>query len=41
VLSPADTVGGVGFVLPPEEIWAVVREQWAGMVWLLGDVWED
>jgi hypothetical protein len=40
-LSPADTPGGVGFVLPPEEIWAVVREQWAGQVWLLGDVWED
>jgi hypothetical protein len=40
-LSPADTEGGVGFVLPPEEIWPVVREQWAGQVWLLGDVWED
>jgi hypothetical protein len=40
-LSPADTPGGVGFVLPPEEIWPVVREQWAGQVWLLWDVWED
>jgi hypothetical protein len=40
-LSPADTPGGVGFVLPPEEIWPVVSEQWAGQVWLLWDVWED
>jgi len=40
-LSPADTPGNVGFVLPPEEIWAVVKEQWAGQVWLLWDVWED
>jgi hypothetical protein len=40
-LSPADTEGGVGFVLPPEEIGKVVREQWAGMGWLLREVWED
>ncbi|KAF1919137.1 hypothetical protein BDU57DRAFT_468865 [Ampelomyces quisqualis] len=39
-LSPQDEAGG-GFILPPEEIWPVVKEQWAGQLWLLNDVWED
>jgi hypothetical protein len=39
-LSPQDQAGG-GFVLPPEEIWPVVKEQWAGQLWLLNDVWKD
>ncbi|KAI8941092.1 hypothetical protein NX059_002331 [Plenodomus lindquistii] len=39
-LSPQNPAGG-GFVLPPEEIWPVVKEQWAGQQWLLNDVWED
>jgi len=39
-LSPQNQTGG-GFVLPPQEIWPVVKEQWAGQQWLLGDVWED
>ncbi|PSN68083.1 carboxypeptidase-like protein A4 precursor [Corynespora cassiicola Philippines] len=39
-LSPQNQQGG-GFVLPPEEIWPVVREQWAGQLWLLSNVWED
>jgi murein tripeptide amidase MpaA len=39
-LSPEDSSGG-GFVLPPEQIWPVVKEQWAGQQWLLNDVWED
>ncbi|KAH9873071.1 hypothetical protein J1614_005468 [Plenodomus biglobosus] len=39
-LSPKDVAGG-GFVLPPQEIWPVVKEQWAGQQWLLNDVWED
>ncbi|CAE7014699.1 Carboxypeptidase A1 [Pyrenophora teres f. teres] len=38
-LSPRDEAGG-GFVLPPEFIWPVVREQWAGQEWLLGEVLE-
>jgi hypothetical protein len=28
-------------VLPPDEIWPVVKEQWAGQLWLLNDVWEN
>lgn len=39
-LSPQDQAGG-GFVLPPGEIWPVVREQWAGQLWLLDNVEED
>ncbi|KAL6709267.1 hypothetical protein ACN47E_001674 [Coniothyrium glycines] len=39
-LSPQDQAGG-GFVLPPEQIWPVVKEQWAGQQWLLNDVRED
>ncbi|KAH6875649.1 carboxypeptidase-like protein A4 precursor [Alternaria rosae] len=39
-LSPQDQAGG-GFVLPPELIWPVVKEQWAGQQWLLNDVWVD
>lgn len=39
-LSPIDQAGG-GFVLPPAEIWPVVKEQWAGQLWLLNDVWDD
>ncbi|KAH7109645.1 carboxypeptidase-like protein A4 precursor [Dendryphion nanum] len=38
-LSPIDARGG-GFVLPPSQIWPVVREQWAGQLWLLDNVWE-
>lgn len=38
-LSPMDESGG-GFVLPPEEIWPVVKEQWAGQQWLLNNVWD-
>jgi len=38
-LSPQDQAGG-GFVLAPEEIWPVVKEQWAGQQWLLSNVWE-
>ncbi|KAF2029277.1 carboxypeptidase-like protein A4 precursor [Setomelanomma holmii] len=39
-LSPQDQGGG-GFILPPEQIWPVVKEQWAGQLWLLNDVWKD
>ncbi|KAH8719224.1 carboxypeptidase-like protein A4 precursor [Phaeosphaeriaceae sp. PMI808] len=39
-LSPQDEAGG-GFVLSPEQIWPVVKEQWAGQLWLLKDVWDD
>jgi len=39
-LSPQDQAGG-GFVLPPDLIWPVVKEQWAGQQWLLNDVWVD
>jgi len=39
-LSPQDQAGG-GFVLPPDQIWPVVKEQWEGQKWLLNDVWED
>ncbi|CBY00699.1 hypothetical protein IAQ61_011605 [Plenodomus lingam] len=39
-LSP-QLEGGPGFVLPPEDIWPVVKEQWAGQQWLLNDVWDD
>jgi hypothetical protein len=39
-LSPQDQAGG-GFVLPPDEIWPVVKEQWAGQLWLLNNVWEN
>lgn len=38
-LSPADAAGG-GFVLDPKEIWPVVKEQWAGQLWTLKEVWE-
>ncbi|KAL1595435.1 hypothetical protein SLS59_008368 [Nothophoma quercina] len=37
-LSPADEAGG-GFVLDPKEIWPVVKEQWAGQLWTLREVW--
>jgi hypothetical protein len=37
-LDPVTTSQG-GFVLPPENIWPVVQEQWAGVLWLLNDVW--
>lgn len=39
-LSPQDAAGG-GFVLPPELIWPTVKEQWAGQLWLLNDVWDN
>jgi hypothetical protein len=39
-LSPQDASGG-GFILPPDQIWPVVREQWAGQLWLLNNVWND
>ncbi|KAH7402328.1 carboxypeptidase-like protein A4 precursor [Phaeosphaeria sp. MPI-PUGE-AT-0046c] len=39
-LSPQDQAGG-GFILPPDEIWPVVKEQWAGQLWLLNDVWDN
>lgn len=39
-LSPQDSAGG-GFVLPPSQIWPVVKEQWAGQLWLLNNVWEN
>lgn len=39
-LSPADAAGG-GFVLPAEQIGSVVREQWEGQRWLLGNVTVD
>lgn len=38
-LSPIDARGG-GFVLDPKEIWSVVKEQWAGQLWTLREVWE-
>ncbi|EOA90116.1 hypothetical protein ACJQWK_08076 [Exserohilum turcicum] len=37
-LSPRDQAGG-GFVLPPDQIWPTVKEQWAGQVWMLNDIW--
>ncbi|PVH90842.1 hypothetical protein DM02DRAFT_399898 [Periconia macrospinosa] len=39
-LSPKEASEG-GFVLPPEQIWPVVREQWAGQRWTLGNVTVD
>jgi hypothetical protein len=33
------TSGQGGFVLTPENIWPVVKEQWAGELWLLNNVW--
>lgn len=39
-LSPQDEAGG-GFVLPPDQIWPVVKEQWAGQKWLLNNVRDD
>ena len=39
-LSPQDSAGG-GFMLPPSQIWPVVKEQWAGQLWLLNHVWEN
>lgn len=35
------TSGQGGFVLPPEDIWPVVKEQWAGVSWLLNNVWHN
>ncbi|PNP50082.1 hypothetical protein THARTR1_09214 [Trichoderma harzianum] len=35
------TSGEGGFVLPPENIWPVVQEQWAGELWLLNNVWKN
>ncbi|KAL6834328.1 hypothetical protein J3E69DRAFT_377118 [Trichoderma sp. SZMC 28015] len=35
------TSGQGGFVLPPENIWPVVQEQWAGELWLLNNVWKN
>lgn len=41
-LSPASEDGGDGgFILDPAEIWPVVKEQWAGQLWLLREVWND
>ncbi|PTB45958.1 hypothetical protein M441DRAFT_63276 [Trichoderma asperellum CBS 433.97] len=37
-LDPVTSSQG-DFVLPPENIWPVVQEQWAGVLWLLNDVW--
>lgn len=37
-LDPVTSSQG-GFVLPPENIWPVVQEQWAGVLWLLNNVW--
>lgn len=39
-LRPASPEEG-GFVLAPEEIWPTVKEQWAGQLWMLNEVWED
>lgn len=39
-LSPGSASEG-GFVLPPERIWQVVQEQWAGQLVLLKEIWED
>ncbi|CAI6312623.1 unnamed protein product [Periconia digitata] len=39
-LSP-QSAGEGGFVLPPEQIGPVVREQWAGQQWLLKNVTEN
>ena len=30
-----------GFVLPPAQIWPTVKEQWAGQLWMLKEVWDD
>ena len=38
-LSPSADEEEIGFVLPAEEIWPVVKEQWAGQLWLLNEVW--
>ena len=39
-LDPVTSSQG-GFVLPPENIWPVVKEQWAGELWLLNNVWQN
>jgi hypothetical protein len=36
-LRPFDAAEG-GFVLPPDQIWSTVKEQWAGQQWLLEEV---
>ena len=40
-LSPSADEEEIGFVLPAEEIWPVVKEQWAGQLWLLNEVWDE
>ncbi|ROT42379.1 ECM14 protein [Sodiomyces alkalinus F11] len=39
-LRPANAREG-GFILPPEQIWSTVREQWAGQLWMLNEVWDN
>lgn len=39
-LSPSGSREG-GFVLPPERIEGVVKEQWEAQKWLLEEVWKD
>ncbi|KAL2207122.1 Zn-dependent exopeptidase [Sarocladium strictum] len=39
-LSPQNAREG-GFVLPPERIWQVVEEQWAGQLYLLNEIWDE
>lgn len=40
-LSPRDDGAAAGFVLDSKEIGPVVRELWAGQLWLLREVWND
>ncbi|KAF1360884.1 carboxypeptidase-like protein A4 precursor [Lizonia empirigonia] len=40
-LSPQDDRGSAGFVLDPKKIGPVVRELWAGQLWMLREVWDD
>lgn len=39
-LSPKTQQEG-GFVLPPQFIWPVIKEQWDGQQWLLGNIWDN
>ncbi|VUC29353.1 unnamed protein product [Clonostachys rosea] len=39
-LRPTSSGGG-GFILPPEQIWPSVREQWAGQLWMLAEIQND
>lgn len=39
-LRPTSSGEG-GFILPPEQIWPSVREQWAGQLWMLDEIKND